>query len=218
MTPNPFPVPPAPPAPPPKRRNLLVIVGLALGVPLALCLLIGGAAYFFEASAKSAPLVPGDREALLTADDLFVAAGTDAKAEATREKTGRRKLFDGSTEVNYEYESDEPPLYVATTISLEKDVGDARTTFHSQAVGGAVGLAVVGQGMKMQDRPDLLDFGEERKSQLLMMDGKPVGNFLVARKGTRVYLVLFTGIYFDEAEDFRAVMEPKLAAFEALER
>ena len=133
-------------------------------------------------------------------------------------KAGRRRLIDGSAEVNYEYESESPPLYVSTSISLEKDNRDAITTYTSQSVGGSVGLSIAGDGLKMEERQDLLAFGDQSKSQLLTMNGKPVGNFFITRKGPRVLMVIFSGVYFDDPEALRSVMEPKLEAFQLLER
>ena len=85
-------------------------------------------------------------------------------------------------------------------------------------MGGSIGFLAASEGMKLQERNDLLSYGEQSQAHLITKDGNPVGNLFIARKGTRVLAVTFAGVYFDDPEVFAALMAPKLAAFERLKR
>ncbi len=229
MTPSPPSAPPTPfsadpnplPAQPPKKKSgfpVIAMIAVVVLVPLGLCLLIGGAGFLMAKSAKPGPLKPGDRAALVTGEDLFAATSRDAPAKPKTEKAQRSKLFDGSVQLEYEYQSKTPPLYVATTLTLETSLEAAKTSYLTQAVGGAAGVAIGASNVKLEDRDELFRWGDESKLQVLQVDGKPAGNFFVARKGTRVFLTIFSGVYFDDPEAFRSLVEPKLAALLSLER
>lgn len=217
MTPSPSTSPPAP-APATKKKRLLLWVALGLGVPLLACLVLGAFGSLMSHRVKTVPLLPSERAALLTADDLLAAGNENGRADPAREKSGRNNLFDGSAELTYEYESETPSMYVATTISLEKTVADAMASYAAQSVAGLVGLAVTQKKMKLEDRDDLLTWGDQSTAKLITYEGKPVGNLFIARKGTRIFLTTVTGVYFDDAEALREIVEPKLKAMDALAR
>jgi hypothetical protein len=219
MTPNPVPPAAAPePSPPPanKTRTVLKWVALVLAVPLALCLVLGATVLFFDKTQKKTPLSDVERGALLTAEDL-VSAGAKFTPDPKIEVASRNANVDGSNELSYEYESKDPPVYVSTMVSLEKSDADAMTSYTSQSVGGAVGMNLSEPKMGLEDRDDLLKWGDQSRARLITYDGKPVGNFFIARKNNRVFLTMFTGVYFDDPEDFRAIVEPKLDAMAGLQ-
>jgi len=212
--------PTGPSAPrPAKKKNVLLVVGLLVGVPLLLCLGLVGLGAVISGTAKKAPLRPGDRAALVTVGDLLAAAGSDAEVDATKEVTSREKdLFD-SVDVTYEYEQVNPPMFVSTTISLEPDEDTARTAFVTSSAGAGVGVALSGDGtVKLEERPGLLHWGDQVKTSLLTASGKPTGNFVVVRKGKRVFTSIFAGVYFEDGDALQALLEPKLEAMMKLER
>lgn len=221
MTPNPAPPeatqPTSPPPAPPvnKPRTVLKWVALVLAVPLALCLVLGATLFFFDKTQKKTPLSDAERSALLTAEDL-VSAGAKFTPDPKIEVSSRNANVDGSDELSYEYESKDPPVYVSTMVSLEKSEGDAMASFTSQSVGGAVGMNLSEPKMGLEDRDDLLKWGDQSRARVITYDGKPVGNFFIARKNNKVFLTMFTGVYFDDPEDFRAVVQPKLEAMAEL--
>ena len=49
-----------------------------------------------------------------------------------------------------------------------------------------------------------------------MADGTPVGNFLTAVKGKRVFMVTFSGVFFDDPVAIRDFLVPHLDALERL--
>lgn len=218
MTPSANPFPAATPhAPPPKKRPVLVIVALVLGIPLVACLLLGGLGVLVSSTAKKLPLAAGDDAAFVTAEDLFASTGQNVKPDPAKVKQGREKQLGGSVEISYEYESEAPPLYVSTLVSIEKSASSAKNTYLGQSVGGLAGMAIAGQGLTLEDRDDLFKWGEQSKHKRLMMEGKPVGHFFITRKDKRVFTTIFSGVYFDDAESLSALLTPRLAAMEKLE-
>lgn len=195
---------------------MLLIIGLVIGIPLAMCLLVGGVGMLFALGTKQMPLQPGDEAALVTAEDLLASIGSEAVPDPAKVKQGRERLLDGSVEISYEYESQDPPLYVSTIISLERNESDARATYIGQSVGGAAGMALAGQGLKLEPRDDLMKWGDQSKSQLMVLEGNPVGHFFITRKGKRVFVTVFSGVYFDEPELLSSFLTPHLEAMEQL--
>ncbi len=215
MTPNPAPaVPPVAP-PPNKKRTLLLLLAVVIGAPLALCLVLGATIVLFDKTQKKTPLTQAERGALVTAEDL-VAAGAKFAPDPKVEVSSKNANLDGSSELSYEYESKDPPVYVSTSISMEKSAADAISSYTGQSVGGAVGMNLSEPKMGLEDRDDLLKWGDQSRARLITYDGHPVGNFFIARKNNRVFLTMFTGVYFDDPEDFKSVIEPKLEAMDAL--
>jgi hypothetical protein len=200
----------------PKKSPGGLGVARALGVALLVCVLLGGLGYVVTVTMKKQPLRAGDTAALVTAEDLFAATGRDTKPDPAKIKQSRQNLFGSGVEVSYEYESDEPPLYVNTVITISSSAGDARRDYVAQSVGGMVGLAIAGEGVKLEDRDDLFKWGELSKHKRLLLNGEPVGHFFIAIKGKRVFSTIFSGVLFEDGASLRALILPRLEAMEKL--
>ena len=48
--------------------------------------------------------------------------------------------------------------------------------------------------------------------KLLTQDGEPVGNLFYATVGNKSMFTIFTGVYFEQPEDFETFIAPKLLA------
>lgn len=210
--------PQEPPAPRKKRRALLwfAIIG---GVCLAGVAALVAFGVLFVVSTKPSPLQPDDLDAMLTAADLLEAMESDFVVDESLELSGRERYLDGSVEVNYECDLDEPPLYVLTSISLENSVSDARLVFKSVAFGAGLGVSLVDDAdVALEDLPEALSWGDESKVQLMTANGDPIGNLVVARKGAFVFMTTFSGVYFDDIEMLEELLEPKLEAMTTLKK
>ena len=65
------------------------------------------------------------------------------------------------------------------------------------------------EDLDFDERP-WLRYGDVSRCALVTRDGEPLGNFFACRKGVRTIVILWSGIYFDEAESFRDIVEPVL--------
>jgi hypothetical protein len=211
---TPFPMPPPPPSPR-KKRSPALAIALGIGIPCVSCSLLGMCIVVLALMpGTTLPVDDEDREVLLTATDLaeWLPDTEVDEAHASLEKT--KDIF-GVYGMEYEYTSDDSGLFVNTTVSLEPSVSDAQTTFSVTKLGLNVGIAIEKKdGMKKVERNDLFEYGDESANFLLEMNGKTIGNAVVVRSGRRTFFVIFAGVYFEDADDLTAVLEPHLAALE----
>jgi hypothetical protein len=160
-------------------------------------------------------LHPGDRELCVTVDDLLPLPGGAVKLPA-HEKLERLFHTDGSKEVTYEYDAsgEAHPLFLSSGVSESTSDRDARTEFVGRQA--AVGLGSLVSGTKLDEMPrdDLLRWGDESRSTLLTVKGEPAGNYFLARKGSRLFSLILTGVYLDKPESLRAVVLPHLERME----
>jgi hypothetical protein len=200
----------------PKKSPRSVVVARTLGIILLACIVLGTLGYLATVTMKKLPLKAGDVAALVTAEALLEASGQDATPDATKVQQSRQNLL-GSVELSYEYESDKPPLYVNTVVTISRSTLDAKNDFRAQSVGGVVGIAIAGEGVRFEDRDDLFKWGERSKHQRLMLANQPIGHFFIAQKGKRIFMTMFSGVYFDDRESLEALLLPRLEAMEKLE-
>jgi hypothetical protein len=198
------------------RKRLLLILGLAIGIPLGLILIVVGLGVLFVLTGREVPVTESDKAVLLRAGRL-AELSENLRVAPAAEKFTKTKFLDSSVELNYEYE-DAENLFVQCTISIEPSAKDARTTYAAQSLGMKVGLKVGGgASLSMDDRNDLLSWGDQSKCSLIKNGANPVGNFFIARKGKRVFYAVFVGLYIDDPQVFTELLQPLLKRLDAYE-
>ena len=195
----------------PSRVGLAIL--LAVGIPVVGLVALVGVGVLLSSTGKDLPAVEADRAAVLTVEELGERLD-DFAVKPNVAKLTKRRLLDGSHELNYEYDTsndEKGGLYLNCVITVEKDSTDARNSYLGMKLGGAAGFALSsGKGVKLQDREDLLKWGEDSHSALLTVEGKPGGNFFIARKGTHIFYLIIAGVFFDSPEHFSSLVVPKL--------
>lgn len=204
------------PMPPAKKSKTWLIVLLAVGGcfvgMIALCVIAGLA---FEFTKKELPVQPKDRQVVLDIQRLeqYVEGYQSNPQHETIEK---HRYFDDSHEVYYEYEDPgDEGLYLICTVTVERNESDANTTYLAESAGTEFGAAFAEGQVEFVDRNDLFRWGDKSRFSLIKWDNMPGGNFFVARKGTRVFAVLFAGVYFDDAGAVRELLMPVLSNLES---
>jgi hypothetical protein len=128
------------------------------------------------------------------------------------ERFSKQKHFGGSYELTYEFrtpeDAKERPLFIHVGVSVLRTGYDAVLSEQAGNVGLLVGLK--SSGAEEREVADYSRDGEAGKLALLVLNGKPIGNSFRARAGTKTYLLVMSGIYFDDPEDWRKVIAPKL--------
>jgi hypothetical protein len=79
--------------------------------------------------------------------------------------------------------------------------------------GGAenIGLLIGLRAGGVEEREVRMQPGDERgRLRVLVKSGKPVGNVYTARDGRKTFAVVMAGVYFEDAEDWKELVEPKL--------
>lgn len=206
-----------PAAPPPKKSHTVLIVVAVLGGLAVFACAVVAFAYVMFLHEIEEPITQAERDVLFTIETLTDFA--DVEVDPAAGKLKRVRHFDGSREVTYEYESPdgaEDPLYLSSSVNLERNVSDARTVYVSSTLGFKLGMALEGeQALQQVARSGLFQWGDESRAVVLMKGDKPVGNVFAGRKGKKVFLVILVGVFFDEREDVEAALGPVLRRFEA---
>jgi hypothetical protein len=206
-----------PPARPWKKSHtVLIVVAVLGGLALLTCVVVAFAYAMFLHEIEE-PITEAERNVLLTIEKL--AEFAEIEVDPARATLKHIRHLDGSREVTYEYESPDgagDPLYLSSSAALERNVSDARTVYMGSTLGFKLGMALEGDGgLRQVVKPGLFHWGEESRAVVLMKGDEPVGNLFVARKGTKVFLVILVGVFFDEREDVQAALGPILERFEA---
>lgn len=129
----------------------------------------------------------------------------------------RRNIYvDGAIEIEYEFDPPEESginLYVAVTASFERTVKDAKVAYLMEQKGTAVGAKL--GGAAVSESKEFFTYGDESFFGFLMGEKGPGGNLFIMRTGTKVYVVLIGGVYFDNPDDWDELITPKLQYLES---
>jgi hypothetical protein len=224
-----YPPPPFPPGqgvPPPlapaaRRKSPLAILALVLGGGFLALLLCGGLVVgfgWYAATGSQETVSEAERGLVPTVEQLSPWLDPDFVPRSDAGQLTKTRYFDGSTEVSYEYEhADEArPLYVMSGVHFEASPSDASTTYVALSASFGIGLQWGADGpMEQEERNDLFAWGDESRLTLLVYNGQTIGNFFVARKGSRVVYFIVSGLYFDEPEALAELLQPHLDRLDA---
>jgi hypothetical protein len=185
-------------------NKLLSFVGLAA------CVLLGAACE------SGLPVEAGDKTIILRAADL-VPFGYGLEETEQYETFTKTRYFDGSHEITYEYETPETEeddaLYLNVTVTFEKRASDALISHGTEKAGMTTGLRIA--GIKSREIENFYKYGDSSTFYMLEKEGKPVGNMFSVRHGKKVYLIILSGMYFDDPAEWRELVEEKLQKFSA---
>src|SRR5215813_13372876 len=125
-----------------KRRRVLLIVLLAVGIPLGVVVLLAVLGGVFVLSGKPQPVTAADRAVVVTIQDL-ARHMHDFEPVASGESFKKTRYLDGSHQLEYEYKSPrEPPLYLRSSLSGGENLKRRNPHFGWQRNGGKVRFAL----------------------------------------------------------------------------
>jgi hypothetical protein len=183
------------------RKPTLVAVVLLAALCLAGC-------------QRDLPISAADREVVLRAADL-IPYGYGLEQTEQYETFKRIRYFDGSHELTYEFQTpeseEENALYINVIVSVEKSTADALTSHGAEKVGLTIGLKA--NGVQQREIKDFYEYGDSSSFAVLEKDGHPIGNIFTTRDGKRVFVLTLSGMYFDDAETFKELIEGRLRKF-----
>jgi hypothetical protein len=185
-----------------------------IAIPLALFLLVGATVAFgilYVWTAKAVPVTQADRGRVL---DIRALAEwmEDFTPDPTRESIRKERYIDRSWELEYEYDDpSEAAPYLTCSVGWEPKVSDAVTGYLMMWHGGTAALRFgADTPLTVVERNDLFRWGDQSRFGILTRNGNPVGNVFMARHGKTVFYVLFSGVYFDDAEALAELLKPVL--------
>jgi len=165
---------------------------------------------------RNLPVSAADKEVVLRAADL-IPFGYGLEQTEQYEIFNRTKYFDGSHELTYQYQTpeseEENALYINVTVSVEKTLSDALTSHGAEEVGLTIGLKA--NGVQEREIEHFYEYGDKSRFSVLEKDGKPIGNIFITRDGTRVFALILSGMYFEDPDAFKELIEARLKKFSA---
>ncbi len=144
----------------------------------------------------------GDRERVVTVEQLS-AFGLELPADASAHETSARELwFDGTVILDYEFdppaEWEAPYLY-----SMAEVHPSARDACLSHAAGG---LGTRLGGVEVDVRDDVFRHGDRSTFALLVDDGEPYGTYFSMCRGRTAFSLVVAGWVFDDADEWRSFL------------
>jgi hypothetical protein len=155
------------------------------------------------------PLSEADKSLFLRAADLE-SYGYQYKNADSHETFSKTRQFDGSYQLTYQFQTpagERRPLYIYATVSVARSASDAALAGGAENIGMLIGLKAGG----VEEREVQMQPGDDRnRLRVLLKGGKPLGNVFTARDGRKTYMLVLAGLYFEDAEDWKKLVEPKL--------
>lgn len=195
--------------PPKKKSKLPLILGLVIGVPVLLFGAIIAATVLFVATSTDTVPTQTEMKTVMTIDDLSPWV-VDFTPNKSLEKKTRTTYFDDSYDITYEYEHGDE-LYLYSSFTGEGSADDAKYSYSGIILGGMV----ADNEIEEISRNDLFSWGDKSEFAIMHFKGEPIGNCFAGRKGGKVFHVVFSGVYFDDAESIRELFIPVLNRVEA---
>lgn len=162
---------------------------------------------------ESPVLTAHDKAMIVRAADLKD-FGWEYGDPAPHEKFTKDVAWDGSYRIDYEFETPESevehPLYLAVFVTVERMASNAILAQQAERIGLNIGLG----GSDLTAR-EIEGFYPGARFEILESGGRPVGNVFSLRKDRKVYTLLLSGFYFDDPDEWRALVDDKLRRFTA---
>ncbi len=171
---------------------------------------------FLLASCRRAEVFDTDKEMFVRAKD-FAEYGFSIQNAEKYESFEKINLFDGSQQIEYEFETPENEsansLYLIETVTIDTNQSDAKMSKGVEDTGISIGLKI--GGIEKEEVKDFYKYGDSSNFYALKKDGKKVGNYFSTRHGKNTFSLFIVGLYVDDVETWREIVEPRLKKFSA---
>lgn len=157
-----------------------------------------------------------DKTLFLRAQDL-VKYGYGFEGIEKYESFSKTKGINGSYDIEYEFKTPEGernhPLFLYVLVTVDTKESDAIISE------GATKIALLARlntkGISEQKITDFYRRGDSSAFYVLKKGEKPIGNYFTMREGRKVYAMILTGMYFDDAEVWKELIDTKVAQLSA---
>lgn len=165
-------------------------------------------------SCKIGNVPENEKNIFVRASDFSVYDITPANI-STLEFFNRQVFFDGSKIYSYSFNSSENDpivLYVTNEITFKKRALDTIIQYKYQKLGISIGTNI-------KNLDHLYSYGDESFFALSLNDNnQPVGNIFTFRKGKILYLLIISGVYFDNRTIWEEFISDKIQRLEILNK
>lgn len=204
-----------PPGPPKSRTGLYLVLGLMGAALLGLLFVLGGGALFIF-TAKDEALSSDDRSALMTVSILSEWM-EGFEPDLSKETVVKQRYLDRSYDMEYEFDDPDNPdaPYVSCSVTVEPNSSDALISYKGVQLGLNIGFNSQ-CGTSQMERNDLFRWGDQSSFHVLYVHGAPIGNSFTAIKGKRVFMMTFSGVFFEDTPAIQELLQPRLDALERM--
>lgn len=182
---------------------------LSAAPALAVCVLVAAGCQ------NNLPVDDAEKALVLRAADL-VPFGYGLEDTEPYEVFAKTNIF-GTQEITYTFESPESDvenaLYLSVTVTFERKRSDAFLSHGIEKTAVTLGLRAA--GIESREVKKFYEYGDSSTFYILEQDGSPVGNVYSLRDGSKVYLIVLSGMYFDDPATWADLVEEKLERFSA---
>jgi hypothetical protein len=183
-------------------------------ITIALMLLLAGLG--LVACARKLPVGAADKDVVLRAADL-IPYGYGLERTEPYETFKRVRNIDGTQELTYQFET--PPsehehaLVMNVSVTVETTEVGARNLQGAKEIGISIGLKAT--GVKQREIENFYRYGDASRFAVLEKNSHPIGNVFVVRDGKRLFVLIMSGMYFEDAATFQELVEGRLKKFSA---
>lgn len=200
---------------PPRKSNTCLIVTLVFGSIFGVgSICICGSIFLFMVP-KDTPVTDTDRAMVVDAYALqsFIEFDPSSGSETMK----KSKYFDGSYELEYEFEdpSDEGIL-LTYSLAVERSIDEAEAGYLVtwEAIKLGTKLAASGAEVQFDEQNDVFRWGDRSRFVILTSEGIPFGNIFITQKGNKIVTLVLANAYFDD-ELVAELLLPKLELVES---
>ena len=162
------------------------------------------------------PVSAEDKEILLRAVE-FARFGFRYDNVEALETFSKVRSFDGTYQLTYQFGAPEGetgrPLYIFVSVSIERRASDAMIAQKAEKLGLLIGFQ--SEGAEEREVPGTFPYGDDARLSLIVKGENPIGNIFTMRDGAKTYLLVVTGVYFDDPALFNRIIGPKAQRFAA---
>lgn len=200
---------------PPPRRGLKpwqIALLAVFGGGLVMLVVCGGLFYVGMTGISNREPTEAERAVVLTATDFAPHYGSQPQRLAEREVWNTKRNFDGTLEIEYEYDQDLAPggddvLAVLSSVELHPSESSARESFNMLIGAYKIGFGISGVQAREQSG-SMPGMDQTHYSLILNQNQFPVGNMVVVRAGQRVHGLVVIGVYFDDPAALGELLRP----------
>ena len=130
-----------------------------------------------------------------------------------------RRYINGTTEVEYEYDSDQDPgnstlVIFYSEADTHRNADRAREAFHDAVDAYLLGAEFGNNDVQVIEVPGSFTLGEQNYSAIFQSNGVNMGNLIVAQEGNLVYSFILGGPYIQYKQTLVNLIGPKLEPFQ----
>lgn len=167
----------------------------------------------------STDVTEDEKALLITIEDLAaqgVPVGSPTQAGV---KYAARRFINGTTEIEYEYDSENDPSNPAIVIFFSEADTQRNEELAIKAFDDAIEAYLFGASLNSGDievivTPNTFNLGQQNYTAILQSDGSNFGTLVVTRKGKLVYSFLLAGPYIQYKQTLVNLIGPKLDLYE----